>query len=78
MSFYGFWNNVAVLRLSVGTNAWDSFTSLFLFSQVNSLTLHVLIRYATHLFYHQHVLYMLMHFLCVTNLRKEISTSVVG
>lgn len=35
---YGFWNNVAALRLRVATNAWNSSTSLYLSSQVNSPT----------------------------------------
>lgn len=40
MWFYGSWSNVAVLRLSVATNAWSSFTSSYLSSQVSHQPLH--------------------------------------
>lgn len=36
MWFYGFWNNVAVPRPSVATNAWNFSMTLFLSFQVNS------------------------------------------
>lgn len=38
MWFYGFSNNVADLRLSVATNAWNSSMSLYLSSQVSHPT----------------------------------------
>ena len=36
MWFYGSLNNVAALRLSVATNAWNSSTSLYPSSQVSN------------------------------------------